>query len=154
MNGPFCYEATYPIPLRAKHGRGECATARAIDRFQSAGKTGMMMVHLAIHLQTGPGSGGSHALGIDNHHIIAHLHTGCEGRLMFAQQNACNLCRKAAQVLSVGIRHEPFALDLAFFRIIRFVHFQSPYSLLGRLNTSLQPESIRVREPGPREFHF
>ena len=124
----------------------------------------MMMIHLSVELKTGFRACYGHSLGIDNHDIIAHLYTRRERGLVFAQQHVSYTRCEPAEVLPVGISHEPLALNLACFRVIRLIHFRSPFypgcrlanSLpsAAPLNNLLRPGSIRVQAPGLRVSDF
>ena len=73
--------------------------------------------------RTGLGTGHSHSLSIDDHHVITHLHARREGRFVFAKQHVRDACGYPAQVLTRGIHQNPLAFDFASFRIVRLVHF-------------------------------
>jgi hypothetical protein len=82
------------------------------------------MIHFGFHLGAGLCAGDGHAFGIDDHHIITHLHAGREGRFMLSKQDMRDARGNASKVLTLGIHKHPLAFDFASFRIVRLVHFQ------------------------------
>ena len=114
--------------------------------FQSALVFRFAIIVLVIHLFTSD----LKFLCIDDNHIIASIHTGCEFRFMFAKDQLGNHGGQTPQILTFGVYQYPFPGDIFRFWIKCFLHnlvlhlftidspdnkaFQSLYSTFTRDN--------------------
>ena len=83
----------------------------------------MAVIHLGFHLCAGFGACHSHTLGIDDYHVITHLHTGRKSWFVLAKQGTRNARGDPSKDFAIRIHKHPLAFDFTCFRIVRLVHF-------------------------------